>query len=207
MADLVSIVNEGYQAFMQFQASHPVYGSMLTSEIIFPTADAISQLITDKKINWKRIKYTAALAPIYGATINYFIRSEKIIEESISESPLAMSALGPNLLGQFLNAFFYVNNTIGEKTNYNLKELVKHYSSTRRKNFRKKIFGNIPEREYLFTTIGTLTFWNAFQYFNIKLAPEEMQTQNTLLMAFVWTNLISLWSLKGGRRLVKNKLD
>ena len=64
--DLGETVGYIFQGYSLLQKEYPVLGAMITAEVIFPLSDAASQIITDKKINWKKVKYTAALAPIYG---------------------------------------------------------------------------------------------------------------------------------------------
>jgi len=217
--DISNIVYDLYECYKTFQASHPHLGSMLTAEVTFTTSDLIAQLITDRKVDIKKLGYTAALAPVYGLCVEGLIESGELVGRNISDNPLAKGALGPNLWGNFFNTFFFVNNTVGEKKGYSLRNLGKHYLGLlspkkseeglmRRvwDNFKDNYISNIPGREMLYATLGTLTLWNAFQYYNFTYVDEEMRTATTLVAAFVWTPALSWLSLRGRRKIV-DKLD
>ena len=207
--DLANFAREAYDGYRNFQANHSHLGSMLTSEIVWTTGDAVSQLITDKKIDRKKLRYTAALAPLYGLCLEGLLETGEIVGRHISENPLTKAALGPNIFGNFFNAFFFANNTIGEKKNYRLKELAKHYGEVFTpkkgfwKNFKEKYIANIPKKEFAFATLVTLTFWNGFQYANYAYVEKDMRVSTVLATAFVWTSLLSLWSLNGRREIAE----
>lgn len=213
MYELTDIVNEGWKAYQDFQGSNPLLGSMLTAELTFPFGDVASQLIKNRKVNWRQVRYTAALSPFYGAGLHALIESGELIGKTISENSLLKSMLGPNLWGNLYNTFFFVNNTVGEKNNYSLKKLVKNYKDIFSvkddekgvsiwENFRNNYINNIPKKEYLNSVIGTLTAWNVFQYMNYEYVQESMRTPTSLVAGVLWISLLSLWSLKGRRKLV-----
>ena len=133
-------VLELYQGFMQ---SQPLLGSMATASVTITTGDIASQLLIDKKVNWKKVWYTARLAPMYGAGIHALIESGDLVGKYISENPLVKSVLGPNLWGNLFNTFFFVNNTVGEKNDYSIKKLVNHYASMFSKENAKNVFKTI----------------------------------------------------------------
>ncbi|MBI2581861.1 Mpv17/PMP22 family protein [Candidatus Woesearchaeota archaeon] len=218
--DLDTLVGEAIRYYSAFNQSYPVSASMLTASAIFPTADIASQLITTKKVNWQKAGYTACLAPLYGIAAYFSMRSADLVPtENMPSSlqPLAKAALGPNLWGNLFNAFFFVNNSVGEKSGYRFRELCNHYysiispnSSSENYNqsrssflerLKEEIIDYIPRREYLKATIGTFTFWNAFQYANYSYVPLELQTPSTLAMALGWTVLLSAWSMLGSRKI------
>jgi len=210
--DIGSISRESCGLYSQFQASHPLIGSMVAAEVIFVAGDAASQLISDKKIDTKKIKFTATLAPLYGVCINGLLESGDLVGACVSENPALKSALGPNLWGNVFNIFFFVNNTVGEKEDYNLKRLLKHYKniltsdSPAVRNFKKRCKDNfinlIPKRAYLYSVVATLTAWNVFQYMNYSYVQDEMRTATALAASAIWTALLSLWSLRGRREML-----
>ena len=59
----------------------------------------------------------------------------------------------------------------------------------------------------MYATVATFTLWNGFQAANYAYIPDEMRTPVTLGAAFVWTIVMSLWSLKGGRKVVSEELQ
>ena len=65
---------------------------------------------------------------------------------------------------------------------------------------------NIPKEGFVKATAITLTFWNAFQYFNYAYADSEMRTSTTLGITLIWTTILSRWSLKGRRKVVERDL-
>ncbi len=201
--DLVTIATNVFETYRLFQEGHPVIGSMLTAEFVFPVADIASQAITDRKINLRKVAYTAALAPVYGLSSYVLMKSGDFIGDYIVDNPLAKAALGPNLWGNMFNTFFFVNNTIGEKNNYSLATLVGHYKNLifGGHSFKEHYLKNIPLKEYLFATAATLTLWNVFQYWNYSSVPKELQTSAALGASLVWMVIFSLLSLQGGRRI------
>lgn len=211
--DLGTIVDTAFKAYSSLQMAHPIIGSVLTAEGTFIAGDITSQVIAGEKVDYSKIKYTAALAPIYGLGLYGLMESGELVGEYISGDPLAKAALGPNLLGNLYNTFFFVNNTVGEKKGYSLKKLAGHYWSmlsnrsdkSYLKNLKEKYIGNIPGKEYMYSMAATLTAWNVFQYFNYDCVPEEMRTPTTLAAGLVWTSLLSLWSLKGRRKVVNKE--
>ncbi|MEK6950174.1 MAG: Mpv17/PMP22 family protein [Nanoarchaeota archaeon] len=211
--DLSSLVQTAFEHYRAFNEANPITGSILTAGVIFPSADITSQLITDKTVHWRKVRYTTGLVPWYGAWAYVSVRSGDVVEAYISEQPLAKAALGPNLIGPLFNLFFFLNNGVGEKSNYSLQALGRHYRSFFQKEkkddtlttiVQRKLLDYIPKKEYWNSFIGTLTFWNAFQYVNYSYIPQELQTPATLGVAFGWTVLLSLWSLGGGRKLISN---
>lgn len=209
----MTIINDVWELYQSAQQAHPFIGSVLVAVGTFSLSDIVSQLIVDKKVNWKKVGYTTALSPIYGAGIYGLIESGHLVGEYISDHALVKAALGPNFWGHALNAYFFVNNTIGEKGNYSIKKNVKHYADMFSKEslknfgqtFKNKFINNIPKKEYINAVIGSLTFWNAFHYINYTYVQDEMQTPITLGFSVVWTTLITAWSLKGARKLTYDK--
>lgn len=207
-----------FDVYQQFQTAHPLIGTMLTAEVTFSVGDIVSQLVIDKKVNWKKVRYSMTLAPVYGAGLYGLMETGDVVGRTVSEHPFVKSALGPNLWGHLLNTFFFVNNTIGEKTNYSITGLLENYKATfssqgdniKEKvkslysNFKEKYIQNIPGREFRDTTIATLTFWNAFQTANYAYIQDEMRTPAILATSLVWLSILSLWSLRGSRRLTQN---
>ncbi len=211
--DLHQLVNSAFEAYRDLQQTHPLLGAILTAGIVYPIGDITSQLLTDKKIDWIKVRFTATLSPLYGAGIYGLMETGNLVGDHISEEPLAKAALGPNFLGNLYNTFFFVNNTVGERTRYRLKDLVNNYSAIFRdrrlgtiwKNFKERYVKNIPGKEYLNSVIGTLTAWNVFQYCNYAYISDEMQTPAALGAGFVWTSFLSLWSLRGRRKIVEKE--
>ena len=209
--DLTAIVSDMWAGYTQLQGTHPVIGSILTAEVIFPFSDALSQAITDQKVDWKKVRYTAALASIYGAVAYAQQQSGELVGKYVYDHPLAKAVLGPNLWGNVVNMFFFMNNTVGERNEYRLDGLVEHYRSlidnpkqemSWLENVTEKVWGNVPTKEYLNAVIGTLTFWNVFQYFNYSYVEEAMRTPASIVVSVGWMTLMSLWSLNGRRRIV-----
>jgi hypothetical protein len=210
--DIGTISGELFRLYSQFQSTHPLIGSMIAAEVIFVAGDAASQLISDKKIDTRKIQYTATLAPLYGVCINGLLESGDLVGTCVADSPALKSALGPNLWGNFFNIFFFVNNTVGEKEDYKLTRLLQHYrkilitDSPVVRNFKKRCKDNfinlIPKREYLCSVVATLTVWNVFQYINYSYVQDEMRTSAALAASVVWTSVLSLWSLRGRRAIL-----
>lgn len=201
--DLATLVYQAFEGYRLFQQAHPVLGTVLTAQVVFPFADISSQLITDKCVDWKKVTYTAGLAPLYGLCGYALMESGNLVGQYIIDHPLAQAALGPNLWGNLFNTFFFVNNSVGERNGYSLKKLGRHYwslfSSPHWKNIKDDYLSYIPLKEYLFATAATLTVWNAFQYWNYASVPKELQIPVTFAASAVWTVLLSLLSLNGRR--------
>ncbi len=211
--DLSSLVQTAFgQAFEHYRAfneSNPITGSILTAGAVFPAADVASQLLANKTVEWRKVRYSAGLSLLYGVLAHGCVRSADLVGAYLSDHALAKAALGPNLWGNFFNVFFFINNSVGEKQNYRFSSLLEHYASTLSSvaggksmstTIQEKILNYVPAREYLYATLGTLTFWNAFQYLNYSYIPKELQTPATLGVAFGWTVLLSFWSLMGRRK-------
>ncbi len=207
---LTTIINDLFTQYREFNAFYPILGSIATAQVIFPMADALSQLITDKHVDGKKVRYTAFLSPLYGLMSYGVMRTGNLVGEHINSHPLAMAALGPNIWGNVQNMFFFVNNTVGEKSNYSISRLWDHYvhlhqgESSPWQNLKENFFCNIPKKEYYNATLTTLTAWNAIQYMNYAYVPEEMQTPAALCAALIWTPILSWWSLRGRRKVVGN---
>jgi len=208
---------EFYEGYKNFQRVHPHLATILTAEIVYLTGDLMSQLISDGRVDKRKLGYTAALAPIYGACLEGIIETGEIVGRHISDNALAKAALGPNLIGNLFNTFFFVNNTIGERKKYSVPALVRHYanlfssdeSENRGKweNFKKNYIHNIPGKEYLFSFIATISLWNGFQTYNYVCVDPEMRTSTTLGATLIWTTVLSLWSLKGRRKVIERDLE
>lgn len=208
--ELTTTVQDLFEHYRAFNEAYPILGSMATAGVIFPSSDIASQLISDKKVDWKKVRYTAALAPLYGVLAHLCVRSKELVPDFLTPNRLAESAFGPNLWGNAFNVIFFVNNTVGEKKGYRLEQLAKHYSSifsrsdSLTRNLKEKIVSYVPRNEYAKATLGTLTLWNVFQCANYEYIPEELQTPATLAMAFGWTIFLSLWSLTGRRKIAED---
>ncbi len=205
--NLIQIVQDAFEVYRIFNDAHPLLGSMATAAVIYPTADIASQYISDRQVNWRKVRYSAALSPLYGMAAYGCIRSGDVVGEYISPNPFVRGALGPNIWGNLFNVFFFTNNTVGERTNYNFQKLAVHYRETCfgaedwYTRIKERVIGCIPKKEYLNALIGTVTFWNAFQAVNYSYVPKELQTPSTLGVNLLWTIGLSFWSLRGGRRL------
>ncbi len=212
--DLVSTVQFAFDAYQHLNQVSPKLGSMLTAEVIFPLSDMISQRIRDGQVNGRKTLYTAVLAPMYGLSLYGLMNSGESIG-LLWDNPLAKAALGPNLGGNLLNAIFLMNNTVGERSGYDIGQLVNHYKeigvhpevpTKGLKGYlsaaRKKVAENIPRKEYLEFTVATFTGWNAFQAINYAYVLEELRTPICLSAAFAWTIFMSWRSLIGSRRIV-----
>ncbi len=203
---------DGFEGYKQFQQAHPLIGAVLAAEATFLAADVISQKITGGEVDFKKLKYTAALAPIYGLAIEGLIKTGDFPEILGIENPFVKAALGPNLWGLAYNTFFFVNNTVGEKTGYKPTELVKHYANlfsgeeTRWQNFKDNYWANVPKKEFVKSAVGSVTFWNVFMGVSYTFVPKELQTPLALVTNIGWTTLLSTWSLKGRRDLVSQEV-
>ena len=209
--DLTTIVSGLMEGYQRLQETHPVMGAILTTEIIFPLSDGISQIIKDKHVDWKKVRYTAALAPIYGIMAYAAQQSGEWVGDQVYNHPLAKAALGPNLWGNVSNIFFFVNNTLGERNGYSIERLVEHYRSLlmnpeKKKswweNAKENVWGNVPQQEYRNSVVGTITIWNVFQYCNYSYIEEAMRTPASIAASLIWMPLMSLWSLSGRRKIV-----
>lgn len=206
--DIGNTINTLFESYKAFRNTQPILSSMVTAEAAYSLGDIVSQLIVDKKVDWKKVRYTATLAPLYGICIEGLIQTGEFVGNHISENPLAKAALGPNLWGNLFNTFFFVNNTVGERTGYSIKKLLKNYigifSNIKKlgSNFKENYIDNIPGKEYAYSVAATLTAWNVILYFNYDLVPYEMRTPATLAVGFMWPAIVSLWSLKGRRKIV-----
>ncbi len=245
--EIMQHAGEFYEMYKNFQAGHPHLGSMLTAEVVYLTGDLASQLISDRKVDTRKLKYTAALAPIYGLTLEGLMETGEIVGRHICDNALAKAALGPNLFGNLFNTFFFVNNTVGERKDYSVPELAKHYANLlssdesenkeipsnlsrisnrhsltksdtikgnvykriggRWNNFKRNYIHNIPGKEFLIAAAATLTLWNGFQYWNYEYVDPEMRVSTTLGTALIWTTFLSLWSLKGRRKIVERGFE
>ncbi|MGV8151197.1 MAG: Mpv17/PMP22 family protein [Candidatus Woesearchaeota archaeon] len=210
--ELTTTVKELFDIYQNFQQAHPHIGTMLTSEVILLTADAGSQLISDKKLNKKKLAFTAQLAPIYGLSLEGLMETGNLVGEYIYNHSIAKSALGPNLFGNIYNIFFFANNTIGEKNNYSIKELLKTYYNTIKdkttsvkEKFVNTLWNNVPKKAYTAAVVLTLTFWNVFQTLNYEYIPEELRSPATLGVSLFWTLGLTYHSLIGSRKIAKEQ--
>jgi len=204
------------QAVDGFQKAHPHLSVMMTAELMYVIGDAAAQWVLDKKLNKRKLAYTAALAPLYGLCIDGLMQTGELVGKYINSNPLVKAALGPNLIGNASNTIFFYNNTMGEKTNYSIPALLKGYASIFSpaeikkngflNNLNKKFISYIPGREYLKTLIATLTAWNAFQWLNYAVVPEHRRTYAVLLVGTVWTGIITSWSSKGAKNKLKQDI-
>ena len=208
--EILPTLSDLFECYQTFQISHPHLGAMVTAEAVYVGGDLVSQLMHERKVDGRKLKYTAALAPIYGLCLEGLIESGELVGRYISENPLTKAALGPNFLGNFFNTFFFVNNAVGEREGYRIRNLVHHYVDLFSPkpsekglvkricgSFNEKYISHIPHKEMLYATVSTLTLWNAFQYVNYSYIKEDMRTPVTLAAAFVWICALSLWSLRG----------
>lgn len=62
-------VNGLFEGYRTLQENHPVIGAMITAEVVYPLADAISQLIVDRRVDLRKVIYTAKVSPFYGVTV------------------------------------------------------------------------------------------------------------------------------------------
>lgn len=189
----------------------PHIGAMVTAEVTFTLGDSISQLISDRRIDRRKLLYTMKMAPLYGLGIEACVEAGDFIGEQVSERAFDRSALGPNLVGNVFNAWFYVNNTIGERSNYRWHEPFSDYIKQGKKIVTKEYEGvkevvretlaNIPRFDYELSVLGTLVAWNGIQTLNYTVIPDELQTPFALAAGMIWNTFLCLWSLKGRRRV------
>ncbi|RJQ15785.1 hypothetical protein C4573_06560 [Candidatus Woesearchaeota archaeon] len=204
-------------AYQRFQETHSHIANMLAAEFMFVSGDLISQKVLNKKINPRKLVYTATLAPFYGLCLEGLMETGNLVGKYISNNPILKAALGPNLWGNAFNTFFFSNNTLGEKTNYSIPELLKNYarifspSEIRKNKFwgnvRDKYWNNISFSEYKKTVIATLTGWNIFQAFNYYAIPESLRTSTTLIVGTIWTSVMTAWSSKGASNINKRVIE
>jgi hypothetical protein len=212
--DLTNMVKDGWEAYQSFQQTYPLLNSMITGSVIYTSADAASQLMTEKKIDKRKIKYTAGISPVYGLLTHWVVEGGEFIGKGVQNNPLVKS-LSAIALGNVLNGIFFSNNQIGEKNNYNLKDLVKNYSKilhdktdTKKikntyKRFQEKFVENVPTKEFRECVAISFPYWLTINMINFSYTPEPMRTPVVMAAAFGWTCLLSLWSLKGRKKIKK----
>ena len=105
--DIGSVVKDTFDMYQSFQQANPLVGTVLTAEFTYLAGDSVAQLMNDKKLNPRRLLYTAFLAPIYALSISACMQSGELVGKLISPHPFAKSALGPNLVGNLHNTFFF----------------------------------------------------------------------------------------------------
>lgn len=125
--ELAEALQGAWQAYEHLQETRPLLGAMLTSQVVFPIGDVVSQLITDRSVRWRQVGYTAATSSLNGAALHGLMQSGELVGHYISEHPLAKAALGPNLTGNAFNFAFLIHNSIGEKHDYSLTKVANHY--------------------------------------------------------------------------------
>ncbi|MFA5797456.1 MAG: Mpv17/PMP22 family protein [Candidatus Woesearchaeota archaeon] len=215
--DIGTLAMDIWNQYMQLQKTQPVIGSILTSAVTFTASDIVSQLMIDKKVNWKKVRYTASLTPLYGVSMYLVMQSGELVGKYLSTNPFLKSALGPNLWGNIYTSYFFVNNTVGEKSDYSFIALLKNYASifqdysgtfkerlhSFKNKFKKHYLDNILWTKYKPALIGTLTVWNVIQTLNYFVFNEEMRTPVALAAGFFWTIYLSEKSLIGGREITK----
>ena len=211
--DLGNVATDLFNQYRIFQQIHPHLSAILNTEAVFVSGDAVSQIIVDRKINPKKLGYTAALSTVYGLAFEGLMETGNLVGKVI-DNVIARAALGPNLFGNAYNTFFFVNNTVGEKTGYNIIELLKQYkkilipedkTKSWRENFVEEYWNNVPKKQYLNSVIGTLTFWNIFWASNYYFVPEELQLPIALGTGLIWNSMLTSWSLRGGRRIANQE--
>lgn len=197
------MINDLVDMYVSAAQSAPLLTNMATAFATFTIGDALSQYIVDKKVNVKKLGYSATLAPLYGAMLYGLVESGEMIGPLVNDNSMAKAALGPNLIGNGANAVLFYNNTIGQKTNYSIKGLADDYVDfVRAKDKWARLKENIPAKEFTKSVVSTLTFWNAFHFVNYEYVSEAMRTPLTLATSLVWLTVLSLWSLKGSRNLI-----
>lgn len=204
-------INDIVNTYNNFQIAHPHWGSVLSSEFIYLTGDLVSQLVIDKKINFKKLGFTATFAPIYGLCLEGLMETGELVGQYISENAIVKAALGPNLFGNLFNTFFFANNTVGAKNDYNPIAVIQNYAKIfspneiRSKgfwnNFKERYISNIPIKEYKESVVYTLGPWNIIQAFNYLLVPKHMRTQVTLAAGLGWSCIITGKSSIGAKKI------
>ncbi len=207
-------IQKGYEFYRGFQAIHPHIGNILTAEAVYITTDLISQIFENRRVNWKKLGYKAALGPAYALGLEGVMATGDLVGEYVSSRPFVKGTLGPNLFGNVLNAVFFANDTIGKRHDYSMVELAKEWASLLQDGGGRKGIGkywdnvknfwktNVPNREFAYSVAVTLTAWNAFQWANYKYIEPEMTTATTLGATFIWLNFLSLWSSRGSKKKV-----
>lgn len=197
------MLKEIYDLYLSAAKTAPLLTNMATAVATFSIGDAVSQYIVDKKVNWKKVGFSATLAPLYGAMLYGLIELGNAIGPYVNENAFAKAALGPNLVGNGANAILFYNNTVGEKNEYSIKALVNSYLDLSKAKHKLKFFvSNIPWKGFRNSVIGTLTFWNLYHWFSYTYIPKDMQTPAVLGTSLIWLTALSLWSLKGSRKIV-----
>jgi hypothetical protein len=210
-----SSIKDVLTMYTEFQRAHPHIGTMVASEVTYLLGDAFSQLTLEKRLNYKKLGYTAALAPFYGVVLEGLLESGELVGRHISDNPFAKSALGPNLWGNLFNVFFFYNNTIGEESGYSLKSLAKGYASLVSPsairengfigNIRKKMLSKVPGHEYKKSVIGAVTGWNAVQTLNYYFVPAYLRMSTSMAVGTAWLTALTAWSTIGARKKIKEK--
>jgi hypothetical protein len=201
----LSSIKDVLSMYSEFQRAHPHLGTMLASEAIYVAADAASQLTLEKRLNTRKLAYTAALAPIYGLLTEALIESGEMVGRTVSQNPFVKSALGPNLWGNLTNLIFFYNNTIGEETNYSIPALMKSYASMFSNGFfsgiKKNFLSKVPGKEYKKATIGTLTGWNIAQGLSYCYVPPQLRATVAMGIGTLWVWMMTAWSYIGAKKL------
>jgi len=206
--DLGTIVSNAWEGYQTFAQAHPLINSMASAEVMYTAADASSQLIRHKKIDPKKLAYTAKLAPLYGLIGEGIIRSANFIGEGIYDHPFTKS-LAANPLGNLSNAFFFVNNQLAEKNGYKISETFKQYFGKNPEDngenlynkFKSRFLNHVPDDIYKKAVLMSLPYWLTAQTAIFAYAPEHMRMPSTLACAFGWTLLSSSLSLIGRESL------
>ena len=230
---LDAVVDCAYNVYQGYSNLSPSVRAMITAEVIYPAADITSQLIEKRtfdlrRVNWKKVGYKAALAPVYGLGIHALMESGDIAPSTLVAEPLD-PIIGPNLrkaifgcnfYAQLLNSFFFVNETVGDKKDHSITELVKHYRdlfknedrSPRRirdywTNFKEKYWNNFWGKEFKKTTALVLTVNNGVVAGIYYFVPKAMQTSATLGYVFLFTILMTSLASKNGNNTVERGLE
>lgn len=203
------------QAYDTCQRAQPLLTSVVQGTIVFTAAEAIAQGITDHRIDKRKLQYTAALSPLYGAGVYGLIQSGEAVGALLSSTGAAETlgfvgtaflkgALGPNLFGNVQNAAFFYNNTAGTRSNYTFSGFRDAYESLLISARETGLSGawslfkaGIPKEEYRKSVIGSVTAWNAIQLANYAWVPEGRRSLVGVLFVIPWMIGLSLWSLKG----------
>ena len=64
--DLGTIVEGMWHSYKTLHQNHPLVGAVLDGEVAYIMGDIGSQLLKERRIDWRKVGYTAALAPTYG---------------------------------------------------------------------------------------------------------------------------------------------
>jgi hypothetical protein len=213
--DLGSVVQEAWQGYGHLQAAHPYLATAIQSVPVFVATDATVQLMTPRepgkpKINLKKLRYTACLAPIYGLSFQGLMDTGFMVKKYVSESTLAMAALGPNLVGNIYNAFFFINNQVGYEKDYEISKLAAHYKQLFTgtpegpgmrgviHNIKECCSKHVPAWPYAAATAGTLTFWNWYHAkYSYGALSDETRMPAAFAVGFLWTLAMTAGSSLG----------